>query len=110
MQTSGKIPGTGLLFMAIAALMLSGCVAAGVVSVAAGGGLGVALGQEKKPETTASAAPAGGNDLPVEPAAASEPDPWGQSAAESEPLDMGQPAILVEPQAPVEAVEVQPIY
>jgi len=95
--------------MAMAALMLSGCVAAGVATVAAGGGLGVALGKEK-PETTASAAPAGGNDLPVQPAAASEPDPWGQPTAESEPLDMGQPAILVEPQAPIEAVEVQPIY
>ncbi len=94
--------------MAITALMLSGCVAAGVATVAAGGGLGYALSKEE-PETTASAAPAGGNDLMVEPAAASEPDPWGQPAAQGEPLDLGQPAVLVEPQAPVEAVEVQPI-
>jgi hypothetical protein len=108
MQTSGKIPGTGFLFIAIAALMLSGCVAAGVATVAAGGGLGYALGQEE-PETTASAAPAGGSDLTVEPAAAGALDPWGQPVAQSEPLDMGQPAVLVEPQSPVEAVEVQPI-
>ena len=108
MQTSGKIPGTGLLFMAISALMLSGCVAAGVATVAAGGGLGYALSKEE-PKTTASAAPAGRSDLTVEPAAASGLDPWGQPVTESEPLDMGQPAVLVEPQAPVEAVEVQPI-
>jgi len=108
MQTSGKIPGTGLLFMVISALMLSGCVAAGVATVAAGGGLGYALSKEE-PKTTASAAPAGRSDLTVEPAAAGGLDPWGQPVAESEPLDMGQPAVLVEPQAPVEAVEVQPI-
>ena len=108
MQTSGKIPGTGLLFMAISALMLSGCVAAAVATVAAGGGLGYQLSKEP-PETTASAAPAGREDLSVEPAAAGGLDPWGQPVAESEPLDMGQPAVLVEPQAPVEAVEVQPI-
>ncbi len=108
MRTSRQIPGTGLLFMAIAALMLSGCVAAGVATVAAGGGLGYALSKEE-PETTASAAPAGGNDLTVEPAAAGGLDPWGQPVAQNEPLDMGQPAVLVEPQAPVEAVEVQPI-
>ncbi len=108
MQTSGKIPGTSLLFMAISALMLSGCVAAGVATVAAGGGLGYALSKEE-PKTTASAAPADRSDLTVEPAAAGGLDPWGQPVAESEPLDMGQPAVLVEPQAPVGAVEVQPI-
>ncbi len=94
--------------MTMTALMLSGCVAAGVATVAAGGGLGYALSKEE-PKTPASAAPASGNDLTVEPAAAGGLDPWGQPVAESEPLDMGQPAVLVEPQAPVEAVEVQPI-
>lgn len=108
MQTSGKIPGTGLLFMTMAALMLSGCVAAAVATVAAGGGLGYQLSKEP-PETTASAAPAGREDLSVKPAAASELYPRAQPAAAYEPLDMGQPAVLVEPQAPVEAVEVQPI-
>lgn len=95
--------------MAMAALMLSGCVAAGVATVAAGGGLGYQLSKDP-PETTASAAPAAGSDMTVEPAAASEPDSWGQPAAQNEPLDMGQPAVLVEPQAPVEEVEVQEIY
>jgi len=108
MRTSRQIPGTALVFTAMTALMLSGCVAAGVATVAAGGGLGYALSKEE-PKTTASAAPAGRSDLTVEPAAAGGLDPWGQPVAESEPLDMGQPAVLVEPQAPVEAVEVQPI-
>ena len=95
--------------MASAAFVLSGCVAAGVATVAAGGGLGYALSKEP-PETTASAAPAAGSDMTVEPAAAGGPDPWGQPAAQDEPLDLGQPAVLVEPQAPVEEVEVQQIY
>ena len=95
--------------MAVAAIMLSGCVAAGVATVAAGGGLGYALSKEP-PETTASAAPAAGSDMTVKPAAAGEPDPWGRPAAHDDSLDMGQPAILVEPQAPVEEVEVQQIY
>jgi len=96
--------------MSMAALLLSGCVAAGVATVAAGGGLGYAYSKEP-PETTASAAPAAGReDLSVKPAAASEPNPGAQPTAAYEPLDMGQPAVLVEPQAPVESVEVQPIY
>jgi len=95
--------------MAMAAFMLSGCVAAGVATVAAGGGLGYAMSKEP-PEETASAAPAAGHDTSVKPAAAGEPDPWGQPTAQDEPLDLGQPAVLVEPQAPIEEVEVQQIY
>ena len=109
MRNSGKGPVTGLVLVAIAAFGLSGCVAAGVAAVAAGGGLGYQLSKEP-PETTASAAPPAGSDMTVEPVATSEPGPWGQPAAQSEPLDLGEPAVLVEPQAPVESVEVQPIY
>ena len=111
MRTSGKIPGTGFLFLALTAFALSGCVAAGVATVAAGGSLGLALGQEE-PEETASAAPARGNDTTAAPASAGAPgisEPWRQPAAASEPLDLGEPAVLVEPQAPVEEVVVQPI-
>ncbi|HEX9769088.1 MAG TPA: hypothetical protein VGA50_07925 [Kiloniellales bacterium] len=92
----------------MAALMLSGCVAAGIATVAAGGGLGYAFSKEK-PETTASAAPAGGSDVTLEPAAAGEPDYWGRPAAPSEPSNWSQPTVLVEPQAPVEEVEIQPL-
>lgn len=109
MRISGTIPGTGLVVSALAAFMLSGCVAAGVATVAAGGGLGYAYSKEPPPKT-ASAAPSGREFLPAAPAAASQPAPQAQPAAAYEPLDMGQPAILVEPQAPVESVEVQPIY
>ncbi len=101
MRTSGKIPGTGFLFLALAAFALSGCVAAGVATVAAGGSLGLALGQEE-PAETASAAPASAG-APV------GSEPWRQPAAAGEPLDLGEPAVLVEPQAPVEEVVVQPI-
>lgn len=102
MPISGRSPGTGLLFAAMAALLLSGCVAAGVATVAAGAGLGVAFNKEQ-PETTASAAPPAGNDLGAPPAAAGQPNAWGRPAASSEPT------VLVEPRAPVEKVEVQPI-
>ena len=108
MRTSGKSPRTGLVLIAVSAFLMQGCAAAAVATVAAGGGLGYAFSQEQ-PKTTASVAPTAGSDMTVAPAAAGEPDPWGQPAAASEPLDMGQPAVLVEPQAPVESVEVQPI-
>ncbi len=111
MRLSGTTSGAGLVAMALAAFMLSGCVAAGVATVAAGGGLGYAYSKEPPPKT-ASAAPAAGREaLPAAPATASQPAPQAQPAAGAyEPLDMGQPAILVEPRAPVESVEVQPIY
>jgi hypothetical protein len=107
MQISGRSPGTGLVFVAMAALLMSGCVAAGIATVAAGGGLGYAFSKDK-PETTASAAPAAGSDLTVEPAAGGEPDYWNRPAA-SEPSGWRQPTDLVSPTAPVERVEVQPI-
>ncbi len=98
MRTSGKSPRTGLLLIVISAFLMQGCAVAVVAGVAATGGTVYALSQEQ-PETTASAAPS----------AADQPDPWGQSAAESEPSDINQPVAWVEPQAPIESVEVQPI-
>lgn len=108
MQISGRSAGIGLVIAAMAALLLSGCVAAGIATIAAGGGLGYAFSKEK-PETTASAAPAAGSDLTVEPAASGEPDYWNRPAAASQPSDWRQPTDLVSPTAPVEQVEVQPI-
>ncbi len=98
MRTSGKSPWTGLVLIAASAFLMQGCAVAVVAGVAATGGTVYALSQEQ-PETTASAASS----------AAGESDPWVQPAAESEPPDIGQPVVWVEPQAPVETVEVQPI-
>ena len=92
MRTSGKSFRTSLVLIAVSAFLMQGCAAAVVATAVAGGGMGYALSQEQ-PETIASAAPS----------AAGEPDPWGQPAAESEPV------VLVEPQAPIESVDVQPI-
>ena len=90
----------------MASLALSGCVAAGVATVAAGGGLGYAFSQEQ-PETTASAAPAGGSHATAEPAATGGLDNRGHPVATSEPPQSGQPTDLVNHTAPVEHVEVQ---
>jgi hypothetical protein len=90
----------------MSALMLSGCVAAGVATVAAGTGLGVAFTQDQ-PETTASAAPAGGSDMTMEPAAAGGLDDRGPPVAANEASDWRQPTDLVRPTVPVESVEVQ---
>ena len=98
MRTSGNSYRTGLVLIAVSALLMQGCAAAVVATAAAGGGMGYAFSQEQ-PETTASATPS----------VAGEPDPWGQPVAESEPSDLGQPVVLVEPLAPIESVEVQPI-
>ena len=92
MRTSGKSFRTGLVLIAVSAFLMQGCAAAVVATAVAGGGIGYAYSQEQ-PETIASATPS----------AAGETDPWGQPVAESEPV------VLVEPQAPVETVEVQPI-
>ena len=63
----------------------------------------VAVGDElQNPFSTASSTISGE-------VVAGEPDPWGQPVAESEPSDIGQPVVLVEPLAPIESVEVQPI-
>jgi len=104
MRTSGRIPGTGFVFLAMAAFLLSGCVAAGVASVAAGGGLTYAYSKEP-PEKTASAAPPGGSyamDKPV-----GGLDNRGHPVAASEPSAPSQPTDLVHQTAPVEQVEVQ---
>jgi hypothetical protein len=87
--------------------MLSGCVAAGIATVAAGGGLGYAYSKEK-PETTASAAPAGSSHATVEPAAGGL-DAQSHPVAAGESSDWRQPTDLVHPTAPVEQVEVQPL-
>ena len=92
MRTSGKSPRAGLVLIVVSAFLMQGCAAAVVATAVAGGGAVYAVSQEQ-PETTASAAPS----------AAGESDPWGQPVAESEPV------VLVEPPAPVETVEVQPI-
>ena len=89
MRTSRKSPRTGLVLIVVSAFLMQGCAAAVVATAVAGGGVVYAVSQEP-PETTASAA-------------TGETDPWGQPVAESEPV------VLVEPQAPVETVEVQPI-
>jgi hypothetical protein len=98
MRTSGMSFRTGLVLIAVSAFLMQGCAAAVVATAVAGGGMGYVFSQEK-PETIASAAPS----------ATGEPESWGQPAAESEPSDIGQPVVLVEPQAPIESVEVQPI-
>jgi hypothetical protein len=87
-----KSPRTGLVLIVVSAFLMQGCAAAVVATAVAGGGMVYAVSQEQ-PETIASAAPS----------AAGESDPWGQPVAESEAV------VLVEPQAPVETVEVQPI-
>ncbi len=92
MRTSGNSYRTGLFLIVVSAFLMQGCAAAVVATAVAGGGMGYAFSQEQ-PETIASAAPS----------AAGESDPWGQPAVESEPV------VLVEPQAPIESVEVQPI-
>ncbi len=98
MRTSGISYRTGLVLIVVSAFLMQGCAAAVVATAVAGGGIGYAYSQEQ-PETIASAAPS----------ATGEPDPWGQPPAESVPSDIGQPVVLVEPQAPIESVEVQPI-
>lgn len=108
MRTSARIPGTGLVLAATAALLLSGCVAAGIATVAAGGGLGYAFSREQ-PETTASAAPAGSAGMKAEPATSSGLDNRGHPVATGETSGWQQPTALTEPQAPVERVEVQPL-
>ncbi len=92
MRTSGNSYRTGLVLIVVSAFLMQGCAAAVVATAVAGGGIGYAYSQEQ-PETIASATPS----------ATGETDPWGQPVAESEPV------VLVEPQAPVETVEVQPI-
>lgn len=106
MRISGTTPRAGLVVVVLSAFMLSGCVAAGVATVAAGGGLGYAYTKEPPPNT-ASAAPAGREAVSAEPTAASQPSAAAQPTPVYEPLDMGEPAVLVEPQAPVESVEIQ---
>ena len=98
MRTSGNSYRTGLVLIVVSAFLMQGCAAAVVATAVAGGGIGYAYSQEQ-PETIASAAPS----------APGEPDPWGQPPVESEPSDTGQPVVLVEPLAPIESVEVQPI-
>jgi hypothetical protein len=80
MRTSSNNYRAGLVLIAVSALLMQGCAAAVVATAAGVGGIGYAYSQEQ-PETIASA----------------------------EPSDIGQPVVLVEPQAPIESVEVQPI-
>ena len=90
MRTSSNSYRAALVLIAGSALLMQGCAAAVVATAAGVGGLGYAYSQEQS-ETIASATPSGG------------PDPWGQPTAVSEPI------VLVEPQAPIESVEVQTI-
>ena len=98
MRNSGKSLRTGLVLIAISAFLMQGCAALAVATVAAGGGVGYALSQNQH-ETTASAAPD----------ADDEPSTWNEPTGATGPSDTGQPTNLVEPQAPVESVEVEPI-
>lgn len=107
MRLSGRLPGAGFLALAVTALLLPGCVAAGVATVAAGGTLGYAFSDEEA-ETTASTAPVenGTGQTYGQTSGQSSGQTWSPAA---EPMDLGEPAVLVEPQAPVEQVEIQPI-
>jgi hypothetical protein len=91
MRAFGKSPRTGLVLIVASAFLMQGCAAAAVATAAAGGGLAYSFSREQ-PET-----------------AAGEPDPSGQATVETESLGTDQPVVLVEPQAPIESVEVQPI-
>jgi len=104
MRNSGRIPGTGFVSLVAAALLLSGCVAAGVASVAAGGGLTYAYSKEP-PEKTASAAPPGGSYAMDEPVGGL--DNRGHPVTTDESFAAGQPTDLVHNTAPVEQVEVE---
>jgi hypothetical protein len=98
MRTSSNSYRAALVLIVGSALLMQGCAAAVVATAAGVGGMGYAISKEQ-PETIASAAPS----------AAGEPDSWGQPAAGSDSSDIGQPVVLVEPQAPIESVEVQTI-
>lgn len=76
-------------------LLLGGCAAAAVATVGAAGGLGVAMGQDKH-RTTATSQPAEPGAMAVEPAG-------GPTAGGEEP------GVMVQPQAPVDPVQVEPI-
>ncbi len=108
MQISGKSPWIGIALIAGAAVAMQGCAVAAVATVAAGGGVGYAISQEPG-ESTASAAPATGDDTTAVPDASGEANAGSPSSEWSESTDTGEPTMLVEPQAPVESVEVQPI-
>jgi hypothetical protein len=108
MQISGKSPWIGIALIAGAAVLMQGCAVAAVATVAAGGGVGYAISQEPG-ESTASAAPAEGDDMSNAPGASGEADTGSASTEWTEPTDSLEPTMLVEPQAPVESVEVQPI-
>ena len=92
----GKSPLTGLAILAVSAFLLQGCAVAVVGAVAGGGAVGYGFSQEK-PQNTASAAPA----------AVDEADPKAQPTPEPATTATSEPVMLVEPQAPVDAVEVQ---
>lgn len=92
-----RMRGAGLaLFFLASGLMLSGCVAAGVASVAAGAGLGVTLGMNDE-QTAEATKPKATDDHAAKPAASN-------ATGSGE-----QPTPLVQPLAPVEAVEIETI-
>jgi hypothetical protein len=108
MRTSGRIPWAGLVSLTMAAFALSGCIAAGVATVAAGGGLGYAFTKDP-PQTAATTTPASGGAATSQPATTGALDNRGYSGAASEPSYQSQPTNLVGSTAPVERVEVQPL-
>ncbi len=99
-----RMRGAGLALLMASGLMLSGCVAAGVASLAAGAGLGVTLGMEDK-QTAEASKPTATDDTAVRPTTASET----VYVESSETGYVEEPTPLVQPLAPVEAVESQPI-
>lgn len=98
MAIIGRSPLTGLAFLAVSAMLLQGCAVAVAGAVAGGGAVGYGFSREK-PQNTASATPAAVDEADSK----AQPTPEPATAATSEPV------VLVEPPAPVEAVEVQPL-
>ncbi len=86
-----------LALLAVSSLLLSGCAAAAVATVAAGGTLWATHGKNQE---TAVAAPAPAPETTLAPAAGEAPQTTGQSSG----------TYAVEPSAPVENVEVQQLY
>ncbi len=86
-----------LALLAVSSLLLNGCVAATVATVAAGGTLWAAHGKNQE---TAAAAPAPAPETTLAPAAGGAPQSTGQSGG----------TYAVEPWAPVDNVEVQQLY
>ncbi len=108
MQIPGKSAWIGIAMIAGAAVLMQGCAVAAVATVAAGGGVGYAMSKEPG-ESTASAAPAAGDETTAAPGASGEASVESPSTEWTEPTDSLEPTMLVEPQAPIESVEVQPI-